>query len=188
MRRILVVLATMVMGVLLASGVAYALNAVECDGPGDTDPDPLECRGTPQSDEIVGTTDPAGEEIRALAGNDLVDAFDGDDTVFGGLRGDGGPADLTFAEMADTLNLEGAEDSDTVHGQGGSDNIDAAEHDTPGSFDSSFGGRGNDRILSVDGNEDVVDCGLGQDDRARIDGEGIDTATNCETVQRVTQL
>jgi Ca2+-binding RTX toxin-like protein len=189
MRRILVLLATMATAVLVASGVAYALNEIDCDGPGDTDPDPLECRGTLKSDEIDGTQDPQGEEIRGLAGKDLVDGFDGDDTVYGGPNGDGGPAGLPFSEFGD-LNLEGAEDSDTVYGQGGRDNIDAAQNDSPTNveetFDRSYGGAANDRIYSVDGNEDLVNCGSGEDDVARIDDQGIDTATNCETVQRRT--
>jgi hypothetical protein len=190
MRRILVLLATMATAVLVASGGAYALNEIHCDSAGDTDPDPLECRGTLESDVIVGTTDPAGEEIRALSGNDLVDAYNGNDTVYGGPGGDGGPVGLPFSEFGD-LNLEGAEDSDTVYGQGGPDNIDAAAHDSASNdgettFDRSYGGKANDRIYSVDGNEDVVNCGPGADDVARIDGQGIDTATNCETVQRRT--
>lgn len=201
MRRPLILLVMALMGatVVLVSGVAYALT-VHCDAPGDQDPDPGECRGTRHSDVINGSS--GSDEIRALAGNDRinphqgndtvfggmgkdsVDAHQGNDTVYGGLDGDGGRVGLRFSKFGGTVNLEGAEDSDTVYGKEGSDNIDAAATDTTGSFDRSLGGRGNDRIYSVDDNEDIVNCGVGTGDVALID-QGIDTPVNCERVRRV---
>ena len=51
MKRILVLLAAMVTGVLLVGGVAYAAS-VTCDGTNDQDPDPGECQGTLNADRI----------------------------------------------------------------------------------------------------------------------------------------
>jgi Ca2+-binding RTX toxin-like protein len=200
MRRTLLLLTTMVTGVLLVSGVAYALTFT-CDSVDDQDPDPGECQGTPDADRIDGTLEGA-EVIRALAGNDKVDGFGGRDEVYGGRGNDvvdgwhssdtiyGGSGDDGSAEgttfktpTKDTTNLEGGEDSDKVYGGEGDDWIDAAAHDlstdNPGSVDRSYGEEGNDRIYAIDGNEDIIDCGPGTNDLVRRD-VGIDTTTGCE--------
>jgi hypothetical protein len=41
-------------GLLVMGGVAYALT-IQCDGTGDQDPDPGQCAGTDEADEITGT-------------------------------------------------------------------------------------------------------------------------------------
>jgi hypothetical protein len=46
MRRILLVLTTMAVALVAASGVAYALSFT-CDTPDDQDPDSGQCEGTP---------------------------------------------------------------------------------------------------------------------------------------------
>jgi Ca2+-binding RTX toxin-like protein len=195
MRRTLLLLATMVTGVLLVSGVAYALS-VQCDGTGDQDPDPGECQGTPNADNISGTF--GAEVIKALAGNDVVDpdvgmdevygargndvvdGYHGRDTIYGGSGNDGSAEGTSFkTPTKDTTNLEGGEDSDKVYGGEGDDWIDAAAHDTTGSLDRSYGEEGNDRIYAIDGNEDIINCGPGTDDLVRRD-VGIDTINNCE--------
>jgi hypothetical protein len=192
MRRTLLLLATMVTGVLLVSGVAYALS-VQCDGTGDQDPDPGECRGTPNADNIEGT-DFGAERIDALAGNDVVDGFSGRDEVYGGRGNDvvdgwyssdtiyGGSGDDGSAEgtsFKDVTNLEGTAGWDKVYGGEGDDWIDAAAYDTSGSVDRSYGEEGNDRIYAIDGNEDIINCGPGTGDIVRRD-VGIDTIINCE--------
>ena len=195
MRRQAILLLMAIAGALVVvGGVAYAA-AVTCDGEGDRDDDTGECRGTKRADSIEGTDGP--EVIKALAGNDyvvgfdgadeiyldegndLVDAYAGNDTIYGGPDGDGSAQGADFAQT----NLEGAEDSDTVYGGGGNDFIDAAEHDTPGSVDTSFGQRGNDHIFAVDNNEDIINCGKGNGDVALVDQEvGLDTTIGCEQV------
>jgi large repetitive protein len=208
-KRAVLLLVAMAAALAVGSGVAYAAS-IGCDEAGDRDPDFGQCRGTPDGDGIRGKS--YRDVIRALAGNDRVFAFDGrdtiyggkgndkidgsgaNDTIYGGPDGDGGPAGLPFADFNDlhpntsTPNLQGGFHSDTVYGEGGPDNIDAAEDDAepgvPGTFDRSFGGGGNDRILAVDGNQDLVHCGGGTADVARID-QGIDSAKNCEKVRRV---
>ena len=188
MRRTLLLLATMVTGVLLVSGVAYALS-VQCDGTGDQDPHPGECRGTSNADRILGT-DVGAEVIIALAGNDavdpglgndevyghkgndVVDGYHGHDTIYGGSGHDGSAEGTTFKTAT---NLEGAEGSDKVYGGEGEDWIDAAAHDdTAGSVDRSYGEEGNDHIYTIDGNEDIINCGPGTDDLVRRDAR-IDT-------------
>jgi len=184
----------MAAALVVVGGVAYAA-AVTCDGEGDKDPDPGQCRGTKRADVIFGTDGP--EVIKALAGNDnvsghagndeiygdegndSVDGFGGNDTIYGGPDGDGSAQGADFAQT----NLAGAEDSDTVYGGGGSDWIDAAANDTPGSVDTSFGQKGNDHILAIDNNEDIINCGGGNGDVALVDQEvGLDTTIGCEQV------
>jgi Ca2+-binding RTX toxin-like protein len=192
MRRTLLLLTTMVTGVLLVSGVAYALTFT-CDSVDDQDPDPGECQGTPDADRIDGTLEGA-EVIKALAGNDKVDGFGGSDEVYGGRGNDvvdgwhssdtiyGGSGDDGSAEGTNfktAMNLEGTTASDKVYGGEGDDWIDAATFDTPGSVDRSYGEEGNDRIYAIDGNEDIINCGPGTGDIVRRD-VGIDTINNCE--------
>jgi Ca2+-binding RTX toxin-like protein len=203
MRKTVLLLASVALAIVLVSGVAYAAS-IGCDDAGDRDPDFGQCLGTRDGDGIRGKS--YRDVIRALAGNDRVISFDGNDvvyggkgndridgsgrndTIYGGPDGDGGPAGLPFAEFdavaeGYTPNLQGSYRHDTVYGEGGPDNIDAAADDVGASSDRSFGGKGNDRIYALDGKEDFVNCGLGAGDVARID-QGIDTARNCETVQR----
>jgi Ca2+-binding RTX toxin-like protein len=193
MRRTLLLLTTLVTGVLLVSGVAYALHGgIHCDGTGDQDPTPGECQGTPNADRILGTE--SAEQIYALAGNDVVDGLSGMDEVYGGRGNDvvdgwyskdtiyGGSGDDGSAEgttFKDVTNLEGTAGWDKVYGGEGDDWIDAAAFDTPGSVDRSYGEEGNDRIYAVDGNEDIINCGPGTDDLVRRD-VGLDTINNCE--------
>jgi hypothetical protein len=75
MKRILLLLAAMAAALVAASGVAYAVNVVQCDGTGDQDPDPGECQGTEQNDRITGTAQ--RDIILALGGIDVVTARGG---------------------------------------------------------------------------------------------------------------
>src|SRR5918998_5938696 len=72
MRRILVLLTTMVSGVLLASGVALAANVQCLGGP---------CVGTEERDQITGSEQT--DDIQALGGADVVAALGGDDIADG---------------------------------------------------------------------------------------------------------
>ena len=62
-RTILLMPTTMLFAVLVIGGVAFALDFT-CDGSSDADPDPGECTGTRQADEIVGTGDPDNIDAR----------------------------------------------------------------------------------------------------------------------------
>jgi hypothetical protein len=173
MRRTLLVMATMSFVVLVIGGVAYAAK-VQCE-PGIT------CVGTEKPDRITGTDGHdfinalgGKDTVFGLGGNDQVDGFGGNDVIHGGLDGDGGTS------LGET-NLEGAERSDKVYGEEGNDIIDASANDTPRSRDRSFGGTGNDEILAIDGNKDIIDCGDGGADIVHYD-VGIDDISNCETL------
>jgi Ca2+-binding RTX toxin-like protein len=186
MKRIFMLMATMALGVLIVGGVAYAMS-VTCDGTNDQDPDPGECQGTPNADRISGTDDFGAEQIYALAGaddvvsgegrdevyggrgNDVVDGYWRNDTIYGGSGDDGSAEGTSFT----VTNLEGASESDKVYGGEGADWIDAAANDTAGSVDRSYGEEGNDHIYTIDGNEDIINCGPGTDDIVRRD-VGID--------------
>src|SRR5215213_8915846 len=174
-RRAMLMLVAMVGALVVGSGVALAATTINCT----SNP----CLGTSGANVLNGTPNP--EIMRALAGNDLVKGFGGSDEMYGGDGGDGS-ADGTDFTNTDITNLEGAEDSDKVYGEGGADYIDAASNDKPlesqtPPVDRSFGGPGNDRIYAVDGNEDIIRCGAGANDRARIDAEDNDI-TGCETI------
>jgi len=79
------------MGALLVSavaGVAWAAT-IQCDGVGDTDPDPGQCAGTNDGDVITGTT--KADIIRARGSGNQVDqvmARGGRDKVLGGNGAD----------------------------------------------------------------------------------------------------
>jgi Ca2+-binding RTX toxin-like protein len=151
MRRILVVLATMVMGVLLASGVAWAANITCTGGP---------CTGTEQNDQITGSL--LDDQIQALGGRDEVNARSGDDEVDGGRGGD---------------DIFGRLGADLLSGGGGPDDIDGGRGTPDGTpianFTCSIGdpedpetevGRteGNQLLEGDDGNDDL-DGGIDND-------------------------
>src|SRR5918998_3076708 len=101
MRRILVLLTTMVSGVLLASGVALAAD-VQCLG------GPLGlCVGTEERDRITGSEQ--NDQIVALGGADVVAALGGDDDVEGGAGAD---------------DISGGVGADILAGGGGPDDIE----------------------------------------------------------------
>jgi Ca2+-binding RTX toxin-like protein len=158
--------------VLLVSGVALALNNINCS----SDP----CFGTRKADTIMGTNNP--ETISAKDGNDGVVAQPGNDTIYGG-RGhdtiDGAGGDDTIYGGPNSDNLSGAEHSDTVHGGGGPDTINAVIFDTVGSTDYSYGEGDNDTIRANYSNVDIIDCGGGSADTVFYDHDK-DTVTNCE--------
>jgi hypothetical protein len=71
MRRIVLLMASMALTLLLASGVALAFNTIRCDGG--------KCSGTPRDDKMLGTS-----------GRDVMYGFKGNDR----LLGEGGRDDL----------------------------------------------------------------------------------------------
>ena len=76
MRRTIVLLATMALTLLVASGVALAVTKIGTDGP-DT------LRGTPKDDNLLGQRQ-LTTILYALAGNDNLLGGAGKDVVFGG--------------------------------------------------------------------------------------------------------
>jgi len=185
-RTILMMAAIMALTVLLIGGVAYAAS-VTCDGAGDTDIDFGECRGTIEADSITGTS--RGGFIDALAGNDTVDARAGNDQVYGRegqdtLHGRGGEDDISGGADNDTLFGEGGHDflfggggSNAYFGGPGPDTIEA-DVSLPGETETISGETGDDIISAVDGVEDDIDCGGGND---TVAADAFDiVAPNCE--------
>ena len=102
MRKTALLLASMSLAMLLASGTALAANQIDCSNkPG------VLCLGTPRHDEIKGTD--THDEILARAGNDVVNARSGNDLVFG-QRG----ADLLRAGHCDNDRMFGGSGDDTI--------------------------------------------------------------------------
>jgi Ca2+-binding RTX toxin-like protein len=174
MRRTVLLLVTMALTLLVASGVALALNKVGTNGP-DT------LRGTNRPDNLVGLG--GNDDLFALGGNDNLLGGPGRDNVLGGNE---------FAPGASggDKNLMGGPGNDRVFGGSGSDTIVGGEGndflvDSPyrrPSKDKLFGENGNDVIdvLSSPAVKDVVVCGNGFDrvlaDRADL------VAPDCERV------
>ena len=184
---------TLLVGVLLASGVALAVTRV--GGPGDNS-----LMGTNGADRLSGR---AGDDrISGLGGDDprLVGGF-GDDTISGG-RGDdrilghglvrGGGGAPNYERGSDALwggagddHLVGGLGPDRLGGGRGDDSLlDAlGEYGADRSTDILSGGRGNDEILPLSqaGRRDLISCGGGFD-RVAAD-RGIDiVAGDCEDV------
>ena len=172
MRRTILLLATMALTLLVASGVALAVNKVGTNGP-DT------LRGTNRADNLLGR---GGNDILlALAGNDNLHGGPGKDIVLGGNeRGFSGG----------DKNLLGGPGNDFVIGGRGSDNILGEEGndlvidgpDREFATDKLSAGDGNDVVGAVNrpAFKDIVTCGGGFD-RLIVDRKDV-VAPDCEKV------
>ena len=172
MRRTIVLLATMALTLLVASGVAWAVNKIGTDGP-DT------LRGTNGNDNLIGK-----------GGNDRLFALDGRDNLLGGPGKDvvvGKPRGWAGGDK----NLQGGPGNDIVFGARGSDNVlgDAGNDwliDGPtreSSLDKVSGGDGDD-VLAIDNVpavKDTATCGGGFD-RMISDRKDL-VAPDCERVR-----
>jgi hypothetical protein len=182
MRRTILLLATMALTLLIAVGVALAVNRVGTQGR-----DVL--RGTDGADHLVGKGE--NDRIFSLAGNDTLIGGPGKDWVWGGRRlsfhGDlpvhytssGGAKKLIGGTGNDVL--WGGKGSDNAGGQDGNDLLVGGEYDHPVK-DTLSGGGGND-VFSVDNDpagKDVVRCGGGFD-WVFADTKDV-VASNCEKV------
>ena len=174
MRRTVLLLATMALTLLVASGVALAVNKIGTDGP-DT------LRGTNGSDNLIGK-----------GGNDRLFALDGRDSLLGGPGKDVVITDPTGFRRGDK-NLQGGPGNDVVFGGRGSDNVlgDTGNDfliDGPireSSLDKVSGGDGDD-VLAIDNVpavKDIATCGGGFD-RILADRKDL-VAPDCERVRIV---
>jgi Ca2+-binding RTX toxin-like protein len=173
MRRTMLLLATMALTLMAASGVALAVTKIGTNGP-DT------LRGTNRSDTLVGRG--GNDRLFSLAGRDNLLGGPGKDVVFGGnerLEISAGDKNLLGGPGNDFVN--GGKGSDDVVGGKGNDLLgDGALRESSG--DNLSGGDGNDVILvdNKPASKDVVVCGRGFDrvlaDRADV------IAPDCEKV------
>ena len=170
MRRTILLLATIALTVVVAGGVALAVNKVGTQGR-----DFL--KGTDGADHLVGKGD--SDRIFGLAGKDSLIGGKGKDVVSGGTesRPSGGDKKLI-----------GGPDNDVVFGGKGSDNLlsnagnDLVLNGPNRSADKLSAGNGNDVIGSFNdpASKDKVTCGGGFD---RVFADRIDiVAPNCEKV------
>jgi Ca2+-binding RTX toxin-like protein len=173
MRRTIVLLATMSLTLLVASGVAWAVNKIGTDGP-DT------LRGTNGDDQLVG-----------LGGNDKLYALRGDDNLLGGPGKDVVLGGTPSAALSGNKNLLGGRGNDIDFGGNGSNNVvggagndfmvdGEVEHDQ--SLDIVSGGAGKDVIVAANSPafEDIVTCG-DSFDRVLADRKDV-VAPDCERV------
>jgi Ca2+-binding RTX toxin-like protein len=172
MRRVILLLAAMAATLVVASGVALAVNKIGTDGP-DT------LRGTNGDDNLLGK---GGNDILfGLGGRDNLLGGPGKDIVLGGneRRLSGGDKNLVGGSGNDTAI--GGLDSDTILGEEGNDLvIDGPDREF--ATDKLSAGDGNDVVAAVNrpAFEDIVTCGGGFD-RAIVDREDV-LAPDCEKV------
>ncbi len=173
MRRTILLMATMALTLLVASGVALAVTRIGTEGP-DT------LRGTNGADTLIGK---GGNDILlALAGNDTLLGGSGKDIVNGGSlsRPLGGNKTLVGGDGNDAV--QGGLGSDNGVGGNGNDLLLGGEFVTPAAMDTISGGDGNDVIdvFNKPAGTDVVTCDGGFDrvlaDRADV------VAPDCERV------
>jgi Ca2+-binding RTX toxin-like protein len=174
MRRTMLLLATMTLTLLVASGVALAVTKLGTDSR-----DRL--RGTNGADTLIGKGD--NDILLALAGDDTLLGGPGKDFLLGGSiqEASGGNKTLEGGDGNDALF--GGLSSDTMVGGDGNDFLNGGEFDqTPAAKDTISAGDGNDvlDIINKPAGKDVVSCGGGFDrvlaDRADL------VAPNCERV------
>ena len=169
----LLVMGVMMAAMLVASGVAWAVNKVGTDGP-DT------LRGTNADDNLLGR-----------GGNDYLFGSGGNDNLLGGAGNDWvlGTNERGFPRGGDK-NLAGGDGNDVVRGSLGSDNISGgagndllSEGDLrESSVDNLSGGAGIDVIIVSNrpAFKDRVACGAGFDG-VLADREDV-VAPDCEKV------
>jgi Ca2+-binding RTX toxin-like protein len=156
MRRVALALAAMALALLLASGMAWALNKIGTDGP-DT------LKGTNGDDNLIGNS-----------GNDELHSLNGRDNLLGGVGKDCLIcATRQFRGFAGDKNLVGGPGNDFVLAGKGSDSVVGGEDNDllvddgvrEFSKDNFSGGPGDDVIdvLHYRSASDLVVCGGGFD-------------------------
>ncbi len=181
MRRAILLLATMMVALLTASGVALAVNKIGTDGP-DT------LRGTNGDDNLLGKG--GDDKLFSLAGNDNLLGGPGKDVVVGGTApGAGFGGDDASASGGDK-NLLGGPGNDWVNGGRGPNNVLGGAGndvvvdgpDREFSTDNVSAGEGNDVVAARNkpAYKDMVTCGDGFD-RVMADPNDV-VADDCERV------
>ena len=155
MRRTILLLSTMALTLLVASGVALAVNKIGTNGP-DT------LRGTNEGDNLLGRG--GNDALFGLAGSDNLLGEEGNDWVLGGNEdepqgGDknllGGPGNDGVLGGLGSDNMVGGSGSDFVAGEEGSDTLVGGE-----GRDLVDGWKGSDRMLGEGGSDWIVDDGF----------------------------
>jgi Ca2+-binding RTX toxin-like protein len=175
-RRTTLLLGAMLTALVVAGGVAWAANVIQC--PNDPGGNPGECWDTDKNDIVHGTS--GNDEIFTSLGADIVYGYGGNDDFQGREGPDiyyGGPGHDYLAADCD---LDSACGEDEKHGGPGNDhivgNLRSEKH---------FGGRGDDLLVDPDAfhrNPDYFSCGPGTD--RVVYNEGVDrVADDCEILE-----
>jgi Ca2+-binding RTX toxin-like protein len=176
MRRTMLLLSAMVLILLVASGVAWAVTKIGTDGP-----DHL--RGTNRDDNLLGR---GGNDIlNALAGDDNLLGGRGKDVVVGGKsccdRGDFSGGNKTLLGGPGNDAVVGGRGADNIVGERGNDLVlDGPNLES--STDKLSAGGGNDvvGVFNDPAFKDIVACGSGFD-RVFADKKDL-VASDCERV------
>jgi hypothetical protein len=180
MRRTMLLLATMALTLLIAVGVALAVNKIGTQGR-----DFL--KGTDAADHLVGKGE--NDRIFSLAGNDTLIGGPGKDWVWGGSRRSlHGDLPVHYTPSGGEKHLVGGSGNDVLWGGKGSDNAvgnsgnDLFVGGDPRVKDTLSGGSGNDVFFVGDdpAGKDIVRCGGGYD-WVFADTKDV-VASNCEKV------
>ena len=156
MRRTILLVATMALTLLVASGVALAVTKIGTDG----------------SDFIVGTK--GSDVLSGRGGSDWINGRAGNDVIKGG-PGNDGPTSRAIGQ------LDGGLGADVISGGPGRDGL----VDGPFLYDSAVdildGGDGGDFLTawSLPAARDIVNCGAGKD-QAVVDRK--DIVSDCERI------
>lgn len=164
MRRSALLLASAVIAVFLASGMAWAAT-VRC-----SEVEFSKCVGTGGPDTIYGSDDDVGDYgdwIVGRAGDDELYGRGGDDRereFGGGLYGGDGDDAIHGGDGDDSLF--GDRGTDRVFGGRGADLVTGETHNFvgPAPGDLLAGGPGDDELRARDGQKDRVYCGTGVDE------------------------
>jgi hypothetical protein len=170
MRRTVLLLTVMVACLVMASGVALAVNKIGTNGP-DT------LRGTNRDDNLLGKGD--NDLLFALAGEDNLLGEEGNDFLLGE---NGSDSAVVGGEGKDLV--EGGRGADRIVGGEGTDILIEGALDNPWKDDLS-GGDGDDIFVvdNVPATKDLVSCGRGFD-RVLADRKDA-VAPDCERVRVV---
>jgi Ca2+-binding RTX toxin-like protein len=167
MKRIIMLLTTMALGVLMVSSVALALNRIS------STPDAFLCEGTPQADSMSGT---AGHDaMNGKKGDDQLNGHEDSDDMDGGAGNDtlnGGTGNDYLGDRAGTNTLNGGAGSDTFF-------ADYANHFGGNEISKISGDYGTDYVYAGDGAKDTIYCGMGHDVVSSYD-PGLDVLRGCE--------
>ena len=182
MRRAILMVAAVALSLLVASGIALAVNKVGTQGR-----DFL--KGTDGADHLVGKGE--DDRIFSLSGKDNLIGGPGKDFIWaGGIRSSHQDPKVTYTNAGGEKKMVGGPDKDAVVGGKGSDNVVGGggndllvggDYDHPVK-DTLSGEDGND-VFAVDNDpagKDVVTCGGGFD-RVFADRKDI-VAADCERV------
>ena len=156
MRRTVVLLATMILTLMLASGVALAVAKIGSDGP----------------DTLMGTK--GSDVLSGRGGTDWIDGRGGNDVIRGG-PGDENP--LTSRAIG---TLDGGSGADVISGGPGRDDLWDGPWPGDSAVDILQGGDGNDFLVAENrpAARDIVRCGAGRDG-AWVDRKDI-VSDDCE--------